>query len=74
MEQVQSLHPFRFASVGLIALAAALVTIAGVAVAPIATFVLMISAFWLPHVIYELRYCDERFSSRTSPRLLSILG
>ncbi len=74
MEQVQSLHPARFAAVGSVAIAAALVTIAGVSVAPIATFVLMISAFGLPHVIYELRYCDERFSSRTSSRLLSILG
>jgi hypothetical protein len=74
MEQVQSLHPGRFAAVGSVAVAAAVVTIIGVSIAPIATFVLMISAFGLPHVIYELRYCDERFSSRTSPRLLSILG
>jgi hypothetical protein len=74
MEQVQSLHPARFVDVGGIALITAAVTIVAVSIAPIATFVLMISAFGLPHVIYELRYCDERFTSRTSPRLLSILG
>jgi hypothetical protein len=74
MEQVQSLHPSRFVDVGFIALITAAVTIIGVSIAPIATFVLMISAFGLPHVIYELRYCDERFTARTSRRLLSILG
>ena len=69
-----SLNPARFAQVGVIAVIAALVTIVGVSVAPIVTFVLMISAFGLPHVIYELRYCDERFSSRTSRPLLAILA
>jgi hypothetical protein len=69
-----SLHPARFRHVGVVAVAAALITIVGVSVAPIVTFVLMISAFGLPHVIYELRYCDERFSSRTSRSLLAMLG
>jgi uncharacterized Tic20 family protein len=39
-----SLHPVRFMQVGIIAVIAALVTIIGVSVAPIVTFVLMISA------------------------------
>jgi len=69
-----SLNPARFVPVGTIAVIAALVTIIGVSIAPIVTFVLMISAFGLPHVIYELRYCDERFSSRTTRPLLSMLG
>lgn len=69
-----SLHPARFTGVGLIAAGVAAVTIVGVSVAPIVTFVLMISAFGLPHVIYELRYCDERFSARTSRSLLTIFG
>ena len=72
--EASPLHPARFTGVGLIAAAVAAVTIVGVSVAPIVTFVLMISAFGLPHVIYELRYCDERFSARTSRSLLSILG
>ena len=41
---------------------------------PIAAFVLMISAFGLPHVLYELRYVDERFSARTSRVALAIIG
>jgi hypothetical protein len=53
---------------------AAVVSVAAVAVAPIAAFVLMISAFGLPHVLYELRYVDERFSARLSPTPLTIIG
>jgi hypothetical protein len=34
----------------------------------------MISAFGLPHVLYELRYVDERFSARLSPRPLAAIG
>jgi hypothetical protein len=68
-----ALQPSRFVQVGVIAALATLVTIVGVSVAPIVTFVLMISAFGLPHVIYELRYCDERFSSRASRPLLAML-
>lgn len=52
----------------------ALLAVASVAVAPLAAFVLMISAFGLPHVLYELRYVDERFSARTSAPALSIIG
>jgi len=44
------------------------------AVAPIATFVLMISAFGLPHVLYELRYVDERFSARAPRVALGLIG
>lgn len=50
------------------------ISVAAVAVAPIATFVLMISAFGLPHVLYELRYVDERFSARMSPAPLAAIG
>ena len=50
------------------------VSVVGVVVAPIATFVLMISAFGLPHVLYELRYVDERFSTRTPAAALQIIG
>ena len=53
---------------------AAMVSVAAVVVAPIAAFVLMISAFGLPHVLYELRYCDERFSARAPARALWIIG
>ena len=52
----------------------AALSVASVVVAPLAAFVLMISAFGLPHVLYELRYVDERFSSRTSARLLAVIG
>jgi hypothetical protein len=34
----------------------------------------MISAFGLPHVLYELRYCDERFGARTPMPALWIIG
>lgn len=74
MQAIGSLHPSQFSSVWVTAAFVALVTIIGVSIAPIATFVLMISAFGLPHVIYELRYCDERFSGRTSRFLLALLG
>jgi hypothetical protein len=49
-------------------------SVASVAVAPIAAFVLMISAFGLPHVLYELRYVDERFSARIPRRPLAVIG
>jgi len=64
------------AHAGLVAvwIAVAAVSVASVVVAPLAAFVLMISAFGLPHVLYELRYVDERFSSRTSTPLLGIIG
>jgi hypothetical protein len=49
-------------------------SVAAVSVAPIAAFVLMISAFGLPHVLYELRYVDERFSARVAPAPLAAIG
>jgi hypothetical protein len=55
-------------------IAVAAVSVASVVVAPLAAFVLMISAFGLPHVLYELRYVDERFSSRTSTPVLGVIG
>lgn len=51
-----------------------LVAVAGVLVAPLATYVLMIAAFGLPHVLCELRYCDERFSGRLPRRTLVAIG
>jgi hypothetical protein len=58
----------------LVWIAVAVMSVAAVVVAPLATFVLMISAFGLPHVLYELRYVDERFSARTSAPALAIIG
>lgn len=55
-------------------IAVSVVSVVAVAVAPIAAFVLMISAFGLPHVLYELRYVDERFSARISPAPLAAIG
>lgn len=52
----------------------AVVSVVSVVIAPIAAFVLMISAFGLPHVLYELRYCDERFSARAPAAALWIIG
>jgi len=74
MQIAHPAQPSQFASVGLFAGLVIVLTVIGASIAPIATFVLMISAFGLPHVIYELRYCDTRFSSRTSPGLLLVLG
>ncbi|MDZ4740444.1 MAG: hypothetical protein SGJ03_11135 [Alphaproteobacteria bacterium] len=62
------------AALAFIWIAVAIISVVGVAIAPIAFFVLMISAFGLPHVLYELRYCDERFSERAPPVLLGVLG
>ncbi|MEQ1756293.1 MAG: hypothetical protein ABL973_19410 [Micropepsaceae bacterium] len=74
MFSTSTLNPVQFAPVGVLAVVVISMTIVGVCIAPIATYVLMISAFGLPHVIYELRYCDERFSARTSRSLLLVLG
>src|SRR5262245_6156770 len=52
----------------------AVVSVVAVAVAPLAAFVLMISAFGLPHVLYELRYVDERFSARAPRSALALIG
>jgi len=54
--------------------AVAAASVAAVAIAPLAAFVLMISAFGLPHVLYELRYVDERFSARTPRVALTVIG
>ena len=62
------------AALAFIWVAVAVISVVGVAIAPIASFVLMISVFGLPHVLYELRYCDERFSERAPPVLLGVLG
>lgn len=62
------------AALAFIWVAVAVISVVGVAIAPIAFFVLMISVFGLPHVLYELRYCDERFSERAPPVLLGVLG
>lgn len=52
----------------------AALTIVATCFAPLATYVLMVAAFGLPHVLSELRYCDERFSARTSLVPLGIIG
>src|SRR6185436_2196847 len=52
----------------------AALTIVATCFAPLATYVLMVAAFGLPHVLSELRYCDERFSARTSLVPLAIIG
>lgn len=55
-------------------IAVAVVAVVAVVIAPLAAFVLMISAFGLPHVLYELRYVDERFSARLPVRLLAVIS
>lgn len=45
-----------------------------IAAAPLAAYVLLIAAFGIPHVVSELRYCDERFSGRSSRAALAIVG
>lgn len=49
-------------------------TIAATVVAPLAAYVLMISAFGLAHVVCEMRYCDERFGRRSSRVALALIG
>ena len=61
-------------SLAMVWIGVALVSVIASAAAPIVAFIVMISAFGLPHVIYELRYCDERFSARAPVRLLGVLG
>lgn len=55
-------------------LAATLAGGALIAAAPLAAYVLLIAAFGIPHVISEMRYCDERFSGRSSRAALAIIG
>ena len=54
---------------------------AGVAVAslailaaPLAAYVALIAIFGLPHVLYEMRYVDERFAGRIGGRVLGLIG
>ena len=74
MNVISAMNERPFGRLTAIWILATVVSIAGVVIAPIATFVLMISAFGLPHVLYELRYCDERFSARAPVRALAIIG
>ncbi|MBL9009567.1 MAG: hypothetical protein JNL56_00170 [Alphaproteobacteria bacterium] len=54
--------------------AAALVAVSAVALAPLAAYVWLIALFGLPHVLAEIRYCDERFSGRSSRAALGLIG
>lgn len=45
-----------------------------IVVAPLAAYVLLIAVFGLPHVLCELRYCDERFSHRLRSGTLRTIG
>ena len=59
------------------ALAFLAVTLAGgafIAAAPLAAYVWLIALFGVPHVVSEMRYCDERFSGRSSRTALAIVG
>lgn len=52
-------------------------TLAGglfVAAAPLAAYVWLIAVFGIPHVLSELRYCDERFAGRSSRAALGVVG
>ncbi|BCW90683.1 hypothetical protein sos41_38570 [Alphaproteobacteria bacterium SO-S41] len=53
---------------------AALAGCAAVAVAPLAAYVWLIALFGIPHVVAEMRYCDERFSGRSSRLALGLIG
>ncbi len=55
-------------------LIAALAGAALIAAAPLAAYVWLIALFGIPHVVSELRYCDERFSGRSSRAALAIVG
>ena len=59
--------PWGYAAAGAVALAAALT-------APLAAYVFMIALFGLPHVVTEMRYCDERFSPRAPRAALPAIG
>jgi len=56
---------------GYLAIAAAALAILA---APLAAYLLLIALFGLPHVLCELRYCDERFSARAGRPVLVLLG
>jgi hypothetical protein len=42
--------------------------------APLAAYVFLTALFGLPHVLCELRYCDERFSARIPKQPLAAIG
>jgi hypothetical protein len=48
--------------------------LASVVIAPLAAYVFMIALFGLPHVLCELRFCDERFSGRAPRSALVLVG
>lgn len=54
--------------------AAAVAGSAAVAIAPLAAYVWLIALFGIPHVVSEMRYCDERFSGRSSGLALGLIG
>ena len=53
---------------------AALLGLLAVAWAPLAAYVVLIALFGIPHVIAEMRYCDERFSGSTPRSALVLIG
>ncbi len=53
---------------------AAFLAFAAVLTAPLAASVLLIALFGLPHILCELRYCDERFSARIPRAALWAIG
>jgi hypothetical protein len=63
--------PMRLAAIWF---AVAVTAVGAVAVAPIAASALMIAAFGLPHVLYEMRYVDQRFGARSSREALAVFG
>lgn len=71
----QSQRPGREPAIWAAAFAgAAVLGCAAVAAAPLAAYVWLIALFGIPHVVSELRYCDERFSGRTSRAALAVIG
>jgi len=60
------LWPWGYAAIAACALA--------ILAAPLAAYVLLIALFGAPHVLCELRYCDERFSARSARPVLLALG
>jgi len=61
------LWPWGYAAVCVVAVGAVLI-------APLAAYVFLIALFGLPHVLCELRYCDERFSARAPRAALVAIG
>lgn len=59
--------PWGYVATGIIAVAAILI-------APLAAYVFLIAMFGLPHVLCELRYCDERFCARAPRAALILIG